>query len=279
MKVVITGASGLLGRHVVDAVAAAGDDPIGVDIVSRDQPGQFRVADLTDLRATAAGIAGADVVVHAAAVPRPTGTPADQVWRNNALSAFNCVQAALSAGVGHFVYISSFSVFGPPFNPAPFLPAYLPIDEDHPAGPQDAYALSKQVGEVIIDAAARQGLRATSIRLPSVQTPDMFAGGIGARRGDPAYGKQNLWSYIDARDAAAAVVASIKHPPPTGHRILVAAAADTFSTTPTETLIEEAFPAVERRRPLPGYTAVLDSSRAIATIGFKARHSWREYPS
>ncbi|MET9343557.1 NAD-dependent epimerase/dehydratase family protein [Nonomuraea sp. NPDC003804] len=42
------------------------------------------------------------------------------------------------------------------FPDRPFLPDYVPVDEEHPARPQDPYALAKHFGEQLMDAAVRR---------------------------------------------------------------------------------------------------------------------------
>ena len=73
--VVVTGASGLLGSHIVAELLHAGREVRAVDIrpgnPSPDCP--FLIADLTELGAAVQALAGAEAVIHTAAIPRPTG--------------------------------------------------------------------------------------------------------------------------------------------------------------------------------------------------------------
>jgi nucleoside-diphosphate-sugar epimerase len=278
VNVVVTGAAGLLGRHVVAALARAGHDVRAVD---RRAPAEavtpFVAADLTDLGAAIEALAGAEAVVHAAALPRPTGHTAATVFRTNVLAAHNVVEAAVLHGARRLLNASSVSVLGWPFNPRPLLPAYLPLDEAHPCLPQEAYGLSKQVGEQIVAAATRRSeLTAVSLRMPWIQTAATFAQEVAARRDDPSVAAGNLWSYLDADDAADAFLAALERPSE-GHRAVFLSAADTFMEQPTAALVAQAFGDVELRRELPGHASVIDGSAARELLGLRPRRSWRDY--
>ena len=75
MTIVVTGSSGLLGRHVAAALIEAGHDVTGVDTAPPPVPNAWRhiSADLTDLGSAVELIRDAEAVVHVAAIPRPTG--------------------------------------------------------------------------------------------------------------------------------------------------------------------------------------------------------------
>ncbi|HTT92111.1 MAG TPA: NAD(P)-dependent oxidoreductase [Acidimicrobiales bacterium] len=278
MRVVVTGSLGLVGRHVVAALRNDGHDVTGVDRqagpgVSGDQI----IADLQDLGSVIEALSGADAVVHAAAFPRPTGhVPAD-VFTNNTLATFNVVEACMALGVRRIIYASSFSVVGLPFNELPVKIHYLPLDEAHPCAPQDSYALSKYVGEEIVDAAVRRGrLTATSIRMPWVQTGESFETDIRLARKDPTVASRNLWAYVDARDAGQAFAHALAHENE-GHMRVLVSAVDTFMEQETKDLVPTAFAGVEIRRALNGHSSLINCSLAQECLGFVAKHSWRDY--
>lgn len=278
MTVVVTGAAGLLGRHVARALAEAGHAVRGVDRVRAAGAGDdFVQADLTDFGAAVLALRGAQAVVHAAAIPRPVGRTSSDVFTTNVLAAYNVVEACVLHGVERLVNASSFSVLGLPFNPRPITPRYLPIDEAHPCAPQEAYALSKLVTETTVEAAVRRaGLTAISLRMPWIQTPETFGADVRPRRDDASVSARNLWSYIDARDAGEAFLLALGAPV-SGHTPLYVSAADTFMEEPTEALVRATFDGVELRAPLAGHRTVLDTSAAERALGFRPRHSWRDY--
>jgi nucleoside-diphosphate-sugar epimerase len=72
VKVVITGASGVIGRHLAAETEAHGHAATCVDVVpGTPQPQNFVAADLTDIKQVDRVIAGADAVVHLARIPFP----------------------------------------------------------------------------------------------------------------------------------------------------------------------------------------------------------------
>ena len=110
MKVLVTGASGLLGRSVAATVLAAGYE---VRTFQRRPSGVAGVEDLlgsvTDPAAVAGAVGGMDAIIHLAAKVSLAGAPAafDTV---NVGGTRNIVQSATDAGVGRLVYVSSPSV-------------------------------------------------------------------------------------------------------------------------------------------------------------------------
>jgi len=277
MIVAVTGSSGLLGRSIVDALVAAGHEVRGIDAVpATTRLAQHLTVDLTDFGEAVLALKGAEVVVHAAAIPRPTGRTATDVFSTNMALAFNVTEASIVLGIRRLVYASSFSVLGFPFFEKPVELAYLPIDEAHPAAPQDAYALSKTLGEEVVEAAVRRGaLDAVSLRMPWIQNAATFQDQVGPRRASAESGR-DLWSYIDARDAAAGFLAAVEgrtH----GHIRLFLSAADTYSETPTLELIRTAFGDLPLKRDFAGHEAVIDTAAARQALGFVPQHSWRDY--
>ena len=157
MRVLVTGARGKVGTATTAALAAAGHEVTCTDVArgvfERPLPGEppYLQADLTDAGAAFAVVRGMEAVVHAAAIPDPTHNPPAVVFQNNIMSTFNVLEAAVRFGVRRFVNISSETVPGFFFPERPFLPDYVPVDEEHPIRPQDPYALAKHFGELLIN--------------------------------------------------------------------------------------------------------------------------------
>jgi nucleoside-diphosphate-sugar epimerase len=277
MKIVVTGSSGLLGRQVASACVTAGHDVLGIDAVAPAEANWAHIsADLTDLGLTLQLIRECDAVVHIAAIPRPLGKAPAEVFKTNMAMAYNVVEAAALSKARRFIYASSFSVLGYPFAENFVDPAYLPIDENHPIGAQDAYGLSKWLGEEIVEAAVRRRtFSAVSLRMPWIQTPESFFDAVGPRR-NLAESARDLWSYLDARDAADAFIKALAWQGE-GHLRTFLSAADTYSEEATDALVKRAFPASPLKRPLSGHDAVIDNTHALETLGFAPRRSWRGY--
>src|SRR5205814_1527272 len=121
-------------------------DVLSVDRVSPGEPvAASLLADLTHFGQTVECLAGADAVVHLAAIPAPGIRTEEATFRTNMLSTYNVFEAARLLGLRRVVWASSETILGLPFEREQ--PAYAPIDEEHPAYPESSYALSKLLSE------------------------------------------------------------------------------------------------------------------------------------
>jgi nucleoside-diphosphate-sugar epimerase len=121
------------------------------------------------------------------------------------MALFNTLEAALRAAVPHFVNLSSETVHGFFFAERPFLPDYVPVDEQHPVRPQDPYATAKHFGEQLMDGAVRRAdVTCISIRPSWVPWEGNYEVDIGPWLREPTP-SEGFWSYIDARDLADAI--------------------------------------------------------------------------
>lgn len=108
---VVTGGSGFVGRHLVDALAARGDRVRVVDLAAphRDDVEHVR-ADITDGAAITLAMAGADTVFHNASVVHTKQNQKDFVWRVNLEGTRNVMAGCRAGQVAKLVYVSSGSV-------------------------------------------------------------------------------------------------------------------------------------------------------------------------
>lgn len=143
MKVLVTGATSLLGEAVASNLRARGDV---VRVFQRSQgPAGFEqhLGDLADPAAVTAAVAGMDAVVHIAARVGVTG-PWAEFQKTNVDGTANLLAAARAEGVARFVHISSPSVahYGDPLVGAGAGPA----DPDKARG---NYSRSKAQAELL----------------------------------------------------------------------------------------------------------------------------------
>jgi nucleoside-diphosphate-sugar epimerase len=117
MSVLVTGATGLVGGHVVDVLAER-----GVSIAALVRPGEdadvlasagveIRRGDLCDRASLVGAVRGVDCVLHCAAKTGPWGSRSDYE-RVNVRGLEDLLDASLDAGVERFVHVSSIAVFG-----------------------------------------------------------------------------------------------------------------------------------------------------------------------
>lgn len=273
MRIVVTGGSGKAGRWVVRDLRSAGHDVLNVDLVHDGSAhGQCVLTDLTDLGQTHEVLAGADAVVHLAAIPAPELRPEGETFRTNALSTYNVFAAASSRHVGRIVWASSETVLGLPFDTPP---AFAPVDETHPLRPETSYALSKLVGETMADQFARRtSTPIVGLRISNIMEPDDYER-FPTWQDDPTIRRWNLWGYVDARDVAAAVRGALRAHV-TGSEVCIVAAADTVMERDSADLLAEVYPSVPLRRPVRGRETLLAIDRARELLGYAPAHAWRD---
>lgn len=159
MRVLVTGASGFLGRAVAAAVRDAGHE---VTTFQRRPSGVPGVRDLagtvTDRPAVHAAVQGIDAVVHLAAKVSLAGDPRDFV-RVNVDGTRDLLHAARSAGVRRVVAVSSPSVA--------HTGTAIAGDDARPADPEHArgeYARTKAAAELLALAADAPGFAVVAVR-------------------------------------------------------------------------------------------------------------------
>jgi len=166
MKIAVTGGSGAIGTYVCDELTKGGHDVLCLDIVPPKVEMAFRQVDLSRLDDACDAIAGCNQVVHLAAIPNPfLGDPPERVIGVNTILSYNVFEAARLTGVQRVIYGCSESSTGFGIHKVKLVPAYIPIDEEHPLWPHETYSLSKHFGERIgANYAKAFGLEAISLR-------------------------------------------------------------------------------------------------------------------
>jgi nucleoside-diphosphate-sugar epimerase len=274
-KILVTGGSGKAGSWVINDLLANGYEVTNVDLKPSRLAHTYSV-DLCDLGQTFGVVEGKDAIVHLAAIPWPGEHAPEVVLRNNTLSTFNILQAATVLGVKKIVMAGSESALGFPFMFRRFNPESLPIDETHPLLAQDAYGLSKILGEELAKGFARRdpSLSILVLRLSYIIPPDTYAEELRLAWSEIQRNDFNLWAYVDARDVALACRLSLEYPQP-GFEAFYIAAPDTLMREPTLELVEQCYPGVPRIAPeFEGRMSPLDCRKAEVLLGFKAGYTW-----
>lgn len=169
--VLVTGASGFVGRHVVPALAREGwavrravRRPVGID----DEVIIKSIGPETDWHAALTGI---DAVVHLAArVHHPHEEHAVELYRKvNLAGTLHLARSAAAVGVRQFIFISTALVHGRSNGGRP------PFSEDDVLTPRGLYGMSK--------AAAESGLRTlahgSDMKISVIRPPLVY--GVGAK--------------------------------------------------------------------------------------------------
>jgi len=171
----ITGIAGFIGSALARGVLAQGDHVRGIDNLSTGKIENlaeildridFRQADLLDMNATASACAGADYVLHEAAIPSVPRSVANPLESNraNVDATVQLLVAAKDAKVRRVVYAASSSAYGD--TPT------LPKQEEMTPNPISPYAVAKLAGEHYMASFWRcYGLETVSLRYFNIFGP------------------------------------------------------------------------------------------------------------
>jgi nucleoside-diphosphate-sugar epimerase len=275
--VLVTGAAGLVGSAVLNLLAAEGIAATALvqDAAEKPLPAvRVVTGDARDTSVVADALRDADAVIHLAAIPAPDRDPDDLVFAHNTQATFAVLDQAGRAGIGNAAIASSYAICGLPFARLPLRMPYLPIDAHLPLQITDPYALSKQTDEATAAMVSRRyAMTVVSMRLPFVGTPDPRLAEAARRYAEhPEAGAADVWSYLDARDAARAMLAALSPAEP-GNHVVYVAAPETLVPYPTEELLDRFHPGVPRPT-FEGRTVPIDLTPARDLLGFAARYPW-----
>jgi uronate dehydrogenase len=163
VKVLITGAAGEVGRRLTKALETNHDLRLA-DVRPIPSDARWMAVDVTRPDEVRRAMDGAEAVVHLAIATGREGEYDDPEFNQlrfdvNVRGTWNVLEAARAAGVRRFVHTSSLMVvwdYGPPAQ----------VAGDAPARPVGAYAVTKQLAEVLCEHTARtHGLSVVCLRI------------------------------------------------------------------------------------------------------------------
>lgn len=266
MRILVTGAAGLIGSGVAGRLSAD-HDVIGLDLVPRAQVAI--VADCFDVADWGRTVGAIDAIVHVAALHAPhVGQRSDADFRRaNVDATARLLDFALSAGVRHFVLTSTTSLYGHALEP---IGEAAWIDEKVEPQPRDIYDETKLEAERLV-AAAGGSMTCTSLRMSRCfpEPAELMA-------------TYRLHRGIDRRDVAEAHALALGREGPPATYII--SAATPFQRDDAGELLRDAPSVIERRctgliermaargwAPPTSIERVYDASLAARDLGFHPR--------
>jgi len=228
MKVLVTGASGFIGRRVLAALSHSGDE---CRVFGRSGAtgvwGKYEciLGDLSDRKAMGEACSGIDCVFHCAGYAHAFGAQGDEEarlqWAVNYEGTRSLVSAAAVAGVRRLVFLSSVKAMGDPEAAC--------VDECFAGLPESEYGRAKRAAEdVVLEAGAIYGMHVVNLRLSMVYG----AGGHGnlermgrlVRRGifPPLPETGNRRSMVHVVDAVGAMMLAATDDRASGETYIVA---------------------------------------------------------
>jgi UDP-glucuronate 4-epimerase len=183
MKILVTGAAGFIGSHIVDNLLCRGDSVIGVDSFDAFYAREVKERNLEEARShdsfrmlegdvrdeifLAALPPDIDAIIHLAARAGVRPSISDPVLYTdvNVMGTIRLLELARERSVGTFVFASSSSVYGNN--------AKVPFSEDDPVDrPISPYAATKKAGELLCHTATHlHGLATICLRFFTAYGP------------------------------------------------------------------------------------------------------------
>lgn len=218
-RIVITGASGFIGSHLVPALAKAGYEvaaAVEPGMESGISEGSIFTVDISTGDGIPDALSGGDVVVHLAArnhvLKETAKDPLTEYRRVNVEGTRKVVQAVVASGARLFIHFSSIKAMGEE--------SVDVLDEDSPCMPMTPYGISKRESEEAAHAElAESGTALVVLRLPMVYGP-RNRGNLPrmirwADRGlpFPLFQPDNLRSMVYVENVVSGVLAFLKGTP------------------------------------------------------------------
>lgn len=173
MKSLVTGGTGFVGSHLIEALVEQGDSVRALVRPSGDRAflarlgAEAALGDLDDLDSLRAACAGVDVVYHSAARVEIVGDYKD-FHHTTVMGTSRLLQAARDSGVRRFVYVSSCGVFHPKLLGGSSLNEQTPTPE-----PPEwfVYARSKLAAEKVVREQTQPPMEWVIVRLAYLYGP------------------------------------------------------------------------------------------------------------
>ena len=173
-KIIVTGAAGHLGSHLVPELVREGFAVTGVDVLpapsSHPAECPFVQLDLADRSALPAVLKGVDMIVHCGSIHPWKPYSDERYWDGNVKGTWNLYAEAAAAGVGKIVLTSSIAAVG---YGGPETIGLWPLPESYAKPTGDLYSVTKRAQEEIAAQFAAGGkVHTLALRPPAFMPMD-----------------------------------------------------------------------------------------------------------
>ncbi|EMI25841.1 NAD-dependent epimerase/dehydratase family protein [Rhodopirellula europaea] len=291
MRILFTGGSGKAGRHVVAHLVKQGHRVLNLDLVPSNVDGVSDITvDLTDAGQVFSAFSGLtelddldadpgslrfDAVIHFAAIARILLRPDTECFRINTTSTYNVLEAAVKLGIPKILFASSETTYGVCFAQGEVKPNYVPVDEQHPTVPHDAYAMSKVCNEACGRSfQARSGTDIYALRINNVIEPHEYEELVPQWNSDASCRRRNIFAYIDTRDLSHFVERALATDE-LGYQVFNVANEDSSVGMSSAEVIKDFYADVPQRRELGEFETFYSIDKAKEMLGFSPQSRWR----
>ena len=166
MKILVTGGSGFIGSHLVDALVSDGNDvkvlDINLDVPWKNPNAEYIKADIVK-NDISDYFSWVDVVFHLAADPMvdKSAINPENTFNTNVVGTYRVLEACRKNKIKHILFTSTSTVYGEA--------KVIPTPEDYPTYPISNYGASKLANEAFISSYAyTYGFKASIFRLANI---------------------------------------------------------------------------------------------------------------
>ncbi|GAD97247.1 hypothetical protein ATEG_08703 [Paecilomyces variotii No. 5] len=294
-RIIITGGSGKVGRHVIEFLLNQGHEILNLDLMPLPETLNSAVhtlkVDLTDSGQVYSAMSShfkltepfpqaehrPDAVIHLAGYARNMLVPDNETFRANTTSSYNVIEAACRLGLRKIVLASSVCVYGVTYADGDVDFSSFPIDEEIDVDPMDVYSLSKVCAERTGRSFARRfGVDVYALRIGAVVTPDEYGERFASYVGKPDRWKVHGWSYTDARDLGKMCHLCVMKDG-LGFQVFNATNDTITNQYPTVEFLSRVCPDTPFTREMGYDEAPMTNKKLKTLLGFTEDHPWQRY--
>jgi dihydroflavonol-4-reductase len=222
--VAVTGATGLLGSHIIERLLADGIATIALHRMGGDQglpEGVIkRQADILDEVSLREAFEGATTIIHSAAYVSFNPRWRKKIFDTNVIGTRNVINTCLQSGIKNLVHISSVAALGRTSKKT------ITEESTWTKAYSTDYAESKYLAELEVYRGAEEGLTVSVVNpstiLSAAKSDRSSATLFNYVWNEERYYTNGLLNYVDARDVADVVIQLCTHPQP-GEKFILSA--------------------------------------------------------